>query len=148
MLLSARLFNDCQSVNSWENAAVIEFSQGDPTTAFFQLIDQSLDRAIDGFNPSGRRYVPATGATLKCVVESIDSAKAITRLATQPFASDPSIWSLGFIASDLIQGTCNLRLTLTEGSVVRSGIVKCAFRIHGNSNINLAGSGYSLNSQT
>lgn len=130
MLLSARFLNDVANVNSFEYALVAEFTEGDPASVYFQLIDASLDKAIDGFVPSGRRYVPAAGATLQVTVESIDDAKEIVRLATQPFASDGSIWKVDFLATDKIRGTANMRLRLTEGAVVRTGLVKSGLRIH------------------
>jgi hypothetical protein len=130
MLLSARFLNDVANVNSFEYALVAEFTEGDPASVYFQLIDASLDKAIDGFVPSGRRYVPASGATLQVTVESIDDSKEIVRLATQPFANDGSIWKVDFLATDKIRGTANLRLRLTEGAVVRTGLVKSGLRIH------------------
>lgn len=130
MLLSARFLNDVANVNSFEYADVAEFTEGDPASVYIQLIDASLDKAVEGFVPSGRRYVPASGATLQVTVESIDDSKEIVRSATQPFPNDGSIWKLDFLASDKIRGTANLRLRLTEGSVVRSGLVKSGLRIH------------------
>ena len=130
MLLSARFLNDVANVNSFEYADVAEFTEGDPASVYFQLIDASLDKAGEGFVPSGRRYVPATGATLQVTIESLDDSKEIVRTATQPFASDGSIWKVDLLATDKIRGTANLRLKLTEGSVVRSGLVKSGFRIH------------------
>lgn len=130
MLLSARFLNDVANVNSFEHADVAEFTEGDPASVYFVLIDASLDKAIDGFMPSGRRYVPIAGATLQCTVESIDDDKQIVRFATQPFPQDGSIWRLDFLATDKIRGTANLRFKLTEGSIVRSGIVINGLRIH------------------
>ncbi len=129
MLLSARFLNDVANVNSFEHADVAEFTEGDPASVYFQLIDASLDKVVDGYVPAGRRYVPAIGATLQCTVESLDDAKQIVRLATQPFSNDGSIWKLDFLSSDKIRGTANLRLKLTEGGVIRTGVVKNAFRI-------------------
>jgi hypothetical protein len=129
MLLSARFLNDVANVNSFEYAQVGQFTKGEATSIYFQLIDESLDGALKGFAPAGRRYVPATGATLSVVVNSIDDAKKITRVATNPFPDDRSIWKLDFLATDTISGTATLQLTLTEGSVVRKGIVKNGLRI-------------------
>ena len=129
MLLSARFLNDVANVNSFEHADVAEFTEGDPASVYFQLIDASLDKVVDGYVPAGRRYVPAVGATLQCTVESLDDAKQIVRLATQPFSNDGSIWKLDFLSTDKIRGTANLRLKLTEGAVIRTGVVKNAFRI-------------------
>lgn len=133
MLLSARILNDVGNVNSFDIADVAEFTAGDPASVYFQLIDSSLDKSIDGFVPPGRRYMPAVGATLQVVVESLDDAKTITRFAIQPYSQDGSIWRLDFSASDTISGTANLRLRLTEGAVVRTGLVKNALRISSDS---------------
>lgn len=135
MLLSARLLNDVASVNSWEPAEVAEFTAGDTVDVYFVLIDSSLDKAIQGFSPAGRRYVPATGATMSVTVESVDDSQAITRLATQPFPQDGSIWKLSILSTDTISGTANLRLRLTEGGVVKTGLVKNALRIHPATNL-------------
>jgi hypothetical protein len=129
MLLSTRMLKDAQNVNSFEYADVAEFFQGDPVTVYFQLIDASQDRGSQGFVPPGRRFVPAPGATLTCIVESIDIAKQIVRLASQPFAQDGSIWALQFFPTDIIKGTANLRLNLVQNGQATNGILVDAFRI-------------------
>lgn len=145
MLLGARILNDVQNVNSYDKADVAQFTKGDPATVYFQLVDLSVDKAVDGYNPPGRRYVPAVGAVLSCVVECIDSNIQITRFATQPFVSDDrSIWALQFQASDKVQGTANIRITLTEGSTVRTGLIKHALRIQPNTCVDIPGLGYNI----
>lgn len=130
MILSARILNDVQGVNSFEAADVGEFTAGDQASVYLQLIDASLDKSLAGFKPSGRRYIPATGAVLQVVVTSIDDATKITRLAVNPYPTDDrSIWRIDFTSADLIQGTASLQLVLTEGAVVRRGLVKNALRI-------------------
>ena len=129
MILSAIMLNDVTSVNSWEFADSGQFTKGDTASVYFRLIDSTLDTSVRGFEPAGRRYIPATGATLQVVVNSIDDLKKITRIAVNPFPDDRSIWKLDFISSDTISGTANLQLTLTEGAVVRRGLVKNALRI-------------------
>lgn len=124
MLLSARMLTDVGGVNSFEIIDKAQFTQGDETTVYFQLIDASLDTAAKGFNPSGRRYMPAVGATLSVVLDNIDDAKKITRTATQPFAQDGSIWAVSIFSTDNIApGTISLKLTLTEGVKITRGIV-------------------------
>lgn len=129
MLLSARFLNDVANVNSFENAQVGEFTQGEAASVYFQLIDASVDGPMKGFSPAGRRYIPATGATLSVVVNNIDDGVKITRVAVNPFPDDRSIWRLDFLTTDKISGTATLQLTLTEGSVVRKGLVKNGLRI-------------------
>jgi len=118
VLLSCRFLNDVQSVNSFEPAAQIEFSAGDSQVLFLQLIDSSLDRADQGFSPAGRRYVPPAGTTMAVTFANIDDAKKFTRSASQPYAQDPSIWSVPILGTDGLRGTVNLSLVLTEPSRV------------------------------
>lgn len=118
MLLSVRMLNGVGNVNTFEYVSAVEFTEGDGPLIYFQLIDSSLDK---GMRPAGRRYAPAAGATLQCVVHSIDDAKKVTRFASQPFANDPSIWALQLQSTDVIRGTCSMQLVLTEGAVVRRG---------------------------
>lgn len=135
MLLGVQILKDVQSVNSFEDVPVAEWTAGDTNTVYFQLMDLT----------QGIRYIPATGATLSCVAENLDLNKQITRFAAQPFsADDRSIWSLQFLPSDKLQGTANLRITLTEGSVIHHGIAKCVFRIQPNQALDFAGTGYNI----
>lgn len=129
MILGVRFLKDVASVNSYELAEVGEFTEGDVVSVYFQLIDTTLDKGNCGFNPAGRRYIPASGATLQCVVQNIDDSIKVTRFATNPFADDRSIWKLDFFATDKIRGTSNLKLTLTEGVNATRGLVQNGFRI-------------------
>ena len=78
--------------------------------------------ASEGWNPPGRRYMPASGATLQVTFLSLDSNKQVARTATQPFpTSDPSIWRVQMLSTDGLVGTVNVLLTLTEGIMVTRG---------------------------
>lgn len=109
-----RFLTDVASVNSFEVVPALEIASGDGQTIYFQLIDASLDRAEQGYYPSGRRYVPATGATLKVTLININDDKKIVRVAAQPYASDPSIWSIPILSSDPVAGTASLNFELKE----------------------------------
>ena len=121
MILSCRILEDVADVNHFRYASEVRFTEGDGADIFFQLIDSSQDRNDQGFNPSGRRYAPAAGATLQIVVDTLNDAKKVTRYATQPFANEPSIWKLTLLPTDAIRGTASLRLLLTEGVKVTRG---------------------------
>jgi hypothetical protein len=129
MLLTARFLKDCQGVNSYEADTEILWTEGDSVDMYFQLIDDSLDRPHQGFTPSGRRYVPAVGATLTVTLENLDDAKVLTRPAVQPFAQDGSIWKITIIPTDPIRGTPQMRLALVEGSKLTGGTVKYGVKI-------------------
>lgn len=134
MLLSARFLANVASVNVFDWVQFVELNTGDPVTVYLQLVDASVDTETQGWKPivSGRRYMPASGATLQVILKNVDDAKTLTKVATQAFpTSDPSIWSFQIAATDVnVQGTVSLTLVLTEGAVIRRGLVKAAIRVY------------------
>lgn len=127
MRLSCRILADVAGVNQFRVANQCEFTEGDSLTVYIQLFDATTDT---DFVPSGRRYVPAVGATLQVVLNSIDSAKKITRSATLAYPDrDESIWSFTITGTDKVRGTVHLKLTLTEGDTVKTGNVMGALRV-------------------
>lgn len=126
MLLSLRPLIDVCSVNVFSPAKQVSFTEGDQTTLYFQLVNLAVDRSDQGFSPAGRRYIPAVGATVNFQFGNIDDAKKVSRAAFQPFAQDSSIWAVNVLSSDPIVGTCNIRVTLTEGSTITHGLVQAA----------------------
>ncbi len=120
MLLACRFLIDVAGVNSFEYAESVEWYQGDSQTLYVQLIDASLDRPQDGYVPAGRRYIPAQGSTLTVTFSNIDSAKVVTRSATQPFAQDGSIWSIPILPSDPFKGSISVHLKLNENGQIKS----------------------------
>lgn len=128
MLLSCRILENYVNVNNFEFATEAKFTEGDATDVYFQLIDKSRDRANEGVNPPGRRYIPESGATLSVTVDTLDDAKKITRVCSV-VSEDRSIWKLTILATDTVRGTANLRLTLTEGVKVTRGSLETALSI-------------------
>jgi hypothetical protein len=131
MLLSARMLDNVASVNGFDWATQVEYTAGDgPVDVYFQLVDLNQDRVSTGFKFGGRRYAPAAGATLQVVLANIDDDIQVTRVATQPFTNDPSIWKVTMLGSDTIRGTCALSLKLTEGGKITYGRVEAAVLVH------------------
>ncbi len=116
MQLSARFLIDVASVNSYEVVPSVEWTVGDNQTLYFQLVDAALDRLEQGYNPPGRRYMPAATATVQLSMLNIDDAKKVVRFCSQPFPQDPSIWSVALLPTDPLRGTVSLKLLLTEPS--------------------------------
>ena len=133
MLLSARLLDDVQNVNSFQWANRIEFTEGDSPVIYFQLLNKTAF--------GGPRYVPAFAATLMVTFDNVDSAKSFTRAAVQAFPSSSSVWGdssiykVTIIPSDYLRGTVSMRFLLTEGSVVTRGALSRALRVHPQSDI-------------
>lgn len=132
MVLSARILNDVNGVNSFDYCNQAEWVAGDTVTLFFQLVDASKDRMEKGFVPAGRRFVPAAGATLSVTLTNIDDAKVVTRNAAQAYSTlDGSIWSVSILSTDTISGTCDLVLSLNEGGRITRGRLVAAAAISG-----------------
>jgi hypothetical protein len=120
MLLAAKILNDVAGVNNFEYDATFRFTEGDTVNLYFQLFDAS----VQGDGAPGRRYMPAVGATVSVVFGSIDDTKRLTKVATQPFTQDPSIWSVAITATDSIKGTSDLVLKLNEGGKITTGFIR------------------------
>ncbi len=126
MLLSARILNNVSDVNSFEYATECKFTEGDTLYIYFQLIDLNKDLNL---KPPGRRFIPASGATLTATVHNIDASKILVKTATQPYASDTSIWRFQVTAADVLRGTYSIKLALTESSVVTRGVIKSGLSV-------------------
>ena len=118
MLLDVRFLNDVSSVNSFDYIDYVEFYGGDTQVIYLQLVNASVDKASAGFSPAGRRYMPAALSNVSVTFRNLDDSKVVTRFATQPFALDPSIWSIPILASDTFSGTVSVNLVLIEGAKV------------------------------
>jgi len=123
MLLSARILVNVTDVNSWEYSLDTNFTQGDANFIYFQLIDQNKDKNTQEFRPSGKRFVPASGATLQTTIGSIDNAFRLVKIATQPFPGDSSIWRIQITATDPVKsGKYALTLELNETGNITRGV--------------------------
>jgi hypothetical protein len=120
MLLSAKLLNNVGGVNTFDISQQTSFTEGDLPVIYLRLVD--LQSKID-------RYIPATGATLSVTFTNVDTNKTFTKVATQPFTGDKSIWSFSFLSNENVKGTMSLQLTLTEGASVTRGLVTSALLV-------------------
>jgi hypothetical protein len=120
MLLSAKLLNNVGGVNSFDISQQTSFTEGDLPVIYIRLFDKQskLDR-----------YSPSSGATLSVTLTNVDTNKSVTKVATQPFSSDGSIWSFSFLSTENVKGTISLMLLLTEGASVTRGLVGSALLV-------------------
>jgi hypothetical protein len=115
MYLSARLLLNVVDVNNWEYGDVYRLSEGDTPSLYFQLVDLDKDKDIVKNRPVGKRYMPASGATLQVNIQNINDVNSLAKIATQPFANDTSIWKIDILSTDLLKsGTFSLQIALTE----------------------------------
>lgn len=127
MLLSCRMLNAVYDVNTYEMVDFVEIPASSDVTVYLQLMDNSKNRSC-GTAKSGLRYIPPDTSTLEVTVDHLDPARRVVREATQPFAEDLSIWALSILSSDVVNGSVNLRLALTEPSATYSGTLSGAIR--------------------
>lgn len=127
--IAIRLLDDVQSVNSLELATEVSATAGDPLTINLQLVNTM--RLSWDMNSPVVRYMPAVGATLSVTFENLDASKRITKIASQPFAQDGSIWRVDLMPQDTqkLRGTISLSYTLTEGTRVISGRLLAAILV-------------------
>ena len=116
MKLEATPLIDCQNVNDFTYATEVQSTAGDPVDLYFQLSNAEKNLGQSGFNPSGLRYMPVVGSSLKVTFININNCKQFTRYATQPFTQDPSIWKVQVLASDPLSGTVSCKFVLNEPS--------------------------------
>ena len=142
MLLSYRFLVDVANVNSFEVVSAAEINAGDAQDLYIQLVDASVDRAEQGYNPAGRRYMPAAGATVSVTFTNLDTGPSVqgdfqasprinpttpskvVRTALQPFSNDGSIWKIPLLASDPLKGTVQMQVALTEVTPARTLTVR------------------------
>ncbi len=129
MQLFANLLLNVTDVNHFTYATGVHAQVGDAFTVYLQLADLDQGPPERAGAPMGLRYAPAAGATLTARFRNLDAARQFVRFASQPFAGDPSIWSLPILAADPVRGTVDLVLTLTEGAVVRTARVPAALLV-------------------
>jgi len=131
MLLCARTLGNVQSVNSFDYVDQIELTEGDVLPVYLQLHDRSRVSVCGPREPFGwgQRFCPASGAVLRVTLDHVDDARKITRVASQPFAQDPSVWRIDLLSTDKLRGTISLRLELTEGVKVTRGSAVAALRV-------------------
>ena len=116
MLLSALFLTGVANVNTYQESEQFLMTEGDATDVYIQLRDLSVQTAFQGYKNPGRRYIPASGATLTVSIDTTDSAKAstLTKACTQPFASDGSIWKFTINSTDPVVGTKRIKLNLSK----------------------------------
>jgi len=113
-MLAFRPLDLVSDVNHFRYTTEIRIASGDAGYFYFQLYDPTLNREVNGFIPGGLRYMPAAGTTVVATVLNLDSTKQFSRSMTQPYALDPSIWRLQYLATDPIEGTVALKFVVSE----------------------------------
>lgn len=116
MRLGIQMLNSSSTVNSVLPVNQVQINPGETGSVYFQLVD--LDQKSG--NCPALRYLPMTGATLSVALTSLNAANNLTKMPTNPFPQDISIWSFNLSAGDTaIMAGINMKATLTEGASVK-----------------------------
>lgn len=126
MNLSIQMLTSVANVNNFDYATEVKMTKGNAKTIYFRLVDSEQH---EDNTPAGLRYIPAAGATVSVDFLSLNDANEVTRLASNPFSEDTSIWSVPILSTDPIEGTVNLKITLTEGAVVTTIFAQAAILV-------------------
>jgi hypothetical protein len=139
MLLQARLLNNVTTVNDYDVSTQVAFTQGDSVQLYLVLVDALKDQKL---NPPGRRFIPAAGATLTLTIQNENSVNTVTKVCTQPFPQDPSIWTFQILPADGLSGMYSFALTLNQSSVLTYARVFNGLQVWPQSGIATANPGY------
>lgn len=126
MILGIRLLDNVTDVNHFKIVESIKLRLGEANTIFIQLVDLSQNK--DG-DPEGLRYIPQ-GAVNKVIIEfpSLNDANSFSRIASQPFPGDSSIWSVDILETDVpISG--NIIVTVEEDGKKKRAIAELALSV-------------------
>lgn len=131
--LGAEVLVDVQNVNSFRYADNLIIFQGNTYSGLcFQLFDrqQQLGYFSDPFNqardPIYLRYMPDPTKTpgLTLTFNDLNSANVITCIASQPYPTDPSIWSINLSASQTaVMSGGNINGAYSENGIITNFII-------------------------
>jgi hypothetical protein len=120
MLLSARFLADVSNVNSFHYTTSPKMAEGDAGSLYFQLVDAGRTCGDEDGEGPMFRYAPPASSTLTVTFGAIDDEKKVTRLASQPFPLDPSIWMVSILSTDGLKGTVPVSMVLNESGTIRN----------------------------
>lgn len=119
MRLSGRILKQVADANNYDYASQFTYNQGSTVDMYIQLTNLDWNTANEF---PGIPYHAASGATLQVVLSALNTASVLTAMATQPFATNSSIWKISIPATASF-ASGNIKLTLTEGLVVSAGMI-------------------------
>jgi hypothetical protein len=115
MRLTFKFLNNVKDFNTFDEVSELTIVEGTPQYLYIQLA-QIFDEHMSP-DEHKLRYIPVdVAATLSIEFNNIDSSKNLSRIATNPFSQDKSIWRINILASDIIQSD-SITVKLTESGV-------------------------------
>ena len=119
MRLGIRMLSNSSTLNNLFYENQVQVLPGETATVMFQLIDES--KASDK-NQLGHRYIPASGSALTALITGLYTADT-TKVCTQPFPLDPSIWQFTLSSTDTnTMSGVNIQFNLVEGVNIKRAL--------------------------
>ena len=114
MQLGIKILNSSSSLNNLMYVNQIVITPGETKTVYFQTTD--LD-----FN--GQRYIASNAASMSITINNINSSYTVTKIPSNPFPGDKSIWSFNLNTTETnnLSGV-NMHVTLTDGPEVLKAV--------------------------
>lgn len=118
MRLGIQMLNSSSGLNTLQFLNQVQINPGDTATVMFRLVD--LDQASE-------RFIPITGSVMAVNLVSIDAAKNIAKVPTNPFADDRSIWSFNLSAAETqMAAGVNMSVKLTQVADVKTATAEAS----------------------
>lgn len=134
MRLGIRMLSNNSSLNQLFYVNQVNVNPGENNyPIYFQLVD--LDQQDPAQQKAPIRYIPISSATMSIVLNSLNVANTLTKIPSNPFPDDRSIWSFNLLAADTaIMAGINMTVTLTEGANIRIATAAAAILVGPKSN--------------
>ena len=127
MRLSAKILKNVASVNQWYYGNQASVQEGQANEIYLQIVNLDITPGAEksaALPEYPIRYISqATVSALVATFPSIDDASEFSITATQPFASDKSIWKLS-LSNTQLPKSGNFKLKLTEDGADKNILVK------------------------
>jgi hypothetical protein len=125
MRLGVRMLNNSSTLNNLMYVNQTRINPGETATIMFQLVD--LDQQDVYQQKAPIRYIPLVGSQVTAALNSINQANNLSKIPSNPFTDDRSIWSFNLLASETqTMAGVNMSVNLVEGSAVRVATAEAA----------------------
>lgn len=106
MNLWIKFLSSVFDVNNFREDQGVKVIKGNPTSLFLRL-----------WNPDASlRYIPASGSSVSIEFENIDLSNSFSKIASQPFAGDMSIFKVILTAEETKKISNTVSASLTVGT--------------------------------
>jgi hypothetical protein len=116
MRLGIMMLDPSSTLNSLKYINNAQFTPGETGDVMFQLVDLDTPTGTNTW----ARYMPTDAATVQATMTSNNSANTISKIASQAFPLDNSIWKFSLSSTDTTKlAGVNMKVSMTDGATVK-----------------------------